>query len=108
MLRLLFGVFCYRYSKEQRAWRLDDKRVQDFATVNPMADYKFLATKKIAGDLKELSNPISGFMLPIDPEFEKGKTYDYRPINNLTFGYCVLNLALTCLKVGKNTEEGRV
>lgn len=74
--------------KEQRAWRLDDKRVQDLQSIQWQVINFWQQKEKLPGDLKELSNPISGFMLPIDPEFEKGKTYDYRPINNLTFELC--------------------
>jgi len=74
----------------QRAWRLDDRRVQDLQSIQWQVINYWQQKQKLPEKITDLSNPISGFMLPVDPEFEKGKTYEYslKDANALTFELC--------------------
>lgn len=74
--------------KEQRAWRLDDRRVQDLQSIQWQVINYWQQKEALPDTFSKLSDPISGFVLPVDPEFEKGKTYEYRTTGNLSFELC--------------------
>ena len=63
--------------KQQRLSRLDDKRVQDLQNIQGQIINYWQQKSKLPISLNDLVNPLSGTSLPIDPEFEKGKTYEY-------------------------------
>jgi len=44
--------------------------------------------EKLPESLNDLKDPLSGFSLPVDPEFEKGINYEYRKIDRLKFELC--------------------
>lgn len=73
---------------EQRAWRLDERRTQDLQSIQWQVINFWQQKEKLPTELKELSNPLSGFMLPVDPEFEKGLTYEYKKTGDMTFELC--------------------
>ncbi len=72
----------------QRALRLDDRRVNDLQTIQYQIINYWQQKEKLPVDLKELANPLSGFSLPTEPEFEKGKVYEYIVKDKLTFELC--------------------
>lgn len=76
---------------KQRAWRLDDKRTNDLQSIQYQVINYWQQKEKLPDSLAELSNPMTGFSLPVDPEFEKGKIYEYIPSLNkdqLSFELC--------------------
>ncbi len=73
---------------EQRAWRLDERRVQDLQSIQWQVINFWQQKEKLPIELKELSNPLSGFMMPVDPEFERGFTYEYKKTAEMTFELC--------------------
>ena len=73
---------------KQRAWRLDDKRVSDLQNIQYQVINYWQQKEKLPTALTDLSNPISGYSLPVDPEFEKGKNYEYIPGDKLSFQLC--------------------
>lgn len=73
---------------EQRAWRLDERRVQDLQSIQWQVISYWQQKEALPTALKDLSNPISGFMNPVDPEFEKGLVYEYRKTADMTFELC--------------------
>jgi hypothetical protein len=75
---------------KQRLLRLDDRRVQDLQSIQWQVINYWQQKEKLPEALKDLANPISGYSLPVDPEFEKGKTYEYnlKDAKNLTFELC--------------------
>jgi hypothetical protein len=74
--------------KEQRAWRLDDRRVSDLQSIQYQVINYWQQKEKLPAILSDLSNPLSGYSLPIDPEFEKGLKYEYIPEDKLSFQLC--------------------
>ncbi len=73
---------------KQRLLRLDDRRVNDLQTIQYQIINSWQQKEKLPADLKELANPLSGFSLPVDPEFQKGKSYEYAVKSPLTFELC--------------------
>lgn len=74
--------------KEQRAWRLDNKRVSDLQNLQSQIINYWQQKEKLPTSLVELSNPMTGYSLPVDPEFEKGNKYEYIMKDNLAFELC--------------------
>lgn len=72
----------------QRALRLDDRRVNDLQNIQYQVINFWQQKEKLPADLSELANPISGYSLPVDPEFEKGNKYEYAVKGKLTFELC--------------------
>jgi hypothetical protein len=73
---------------EQRAWRLDERRIQDLQSIQWQVINFWQQKEKLPTELKELSNPLSGFMMPVDPEFEKGLAYEYKKTGDMKFELC--------------------
>lgn len=73
---------------EQRAWRLDERRTQDLQSIQWQVINYWQQKEVLPEKLEDLSNPLSGFMVPVDPEFEKGNTYEYKKTENMTFELC--------------------
>jgi len=90
---LFFGLIIWSFSimgspKEQRAWRLDDRRVNDLQGLQYQIIKYWQQKEKLPDTLSQLADPISSFMIPVDPEFEKGLTYEYFVKDKLTFELC--------------------
>jgi hypothetical protein len=69
---------------EQRQLRLDDRRIQDLQSIQYQVINFWQQKEKLPVSLDELKNPISNYMVPQDPEFEKGISYEYRKISDKT------------------------
>ena len=90
---LFLGLIVWSFAimgspKEQRAWRLDDRRVTDLQSIQYQVINYWQQKEKLPATLSDLSNPLSGYSLPVDPEFEKGLKYEYIPGDKLTFELC--------------------
>ncbi|MCE9585247.1 DUF5671 domain-containing protein [Candidatus Nomurabacteria bacterium] len=73
---------------QQRDLRLDDKRMQDLQSIQSQVTNFYQQKQKLPAKITDLANPLSGYSLPVDPEFEKGKVYEYIPKEKLTFEIC--------------------
>jgi hypothetical protein len=90
---LVLGAIIYSFSimgspATQRALRLDDRRVGDLQNIQYQVINYWQQKEKLPKDLTELSNPISGYSIPVEPEFEKGKKYEYEVTGKLSFKLC--------------------
>ncbi len=74
--------------KEQRAWRLDERRTQDLQSIQWQVINYWQQKEMLPEKLSDMSNPLSGFMTPVDPEFEKGLVYEYKKTADMTFELC--------------------
>jgi len=74
--------------KDQRNLRLDERRVQDLQSIQWQVINYYQQKSVLPKTLTDLSNPISGFRLPVEPEFQKGLTYEYINKGGLTFDLC--------------------
>lgn len=90
---IFFGLIVWSFMvmgspRSQRDWRLDDKRVTDLQNIQyQIIDY-WQQKEKLPEALNDLSNPMTGYSLPIDPEFEKGKVYEYIKKDKMSFEIC--------------------
>lgn len=75
---------------KQRLLRLDDRRVGDLQNIQWQIINHYQQKEKLPEKLTDLSNPLSGYSLPVDPEFEKGKAYEYNVLDakGLKFELC--------------------
>ncbi len=73
---------------QQRAWRMDERRVQDLQSIQWQVISYWQQKEKLPATLSELSNPMSGFSLPVEPEFQKGLSYEYVVQDDLAFSLC--------------------
>jgi len=90
---LVVGAIVYSFSimgspTMQRLLRLDDKRVNDLQSIQYQIINYWQQKEKLPEKLSNLSNPLSGYSLPIDPEFGKGNTYEYFAKDKLKFELC--------------------
>ncbi len=72
----------------QRDLRLDQKRIEDLQSIQWQVISYWQQKEKLPVSLEEFKNPISSFMVPQDPEFQKGRVYEYRKISDKTFELC--------------------
>src|SRR3989338_143812 len=73
---------------KQRLLRLDDRRVNDLISIQYQVINFWQQKEKLPADLTELANPISGYSLPVEPEFQKGKQYEYAVKGPMQFELC--------------------
>lgn len=73
---------------KQRSLRLDDRRVNDLQSIQYQIINYWQQKEMLPQELSDLSTPMSSFYLPVDPEFAKGKTYEYYVKDKLTFELC--------------------
>lgn len=72
----------------QRLLRLDDRRVQDLQSIQWQVISYWQQKEKLPEVLKDLADPISSYALPVDPEFQKGMTYEYKKTGDMSFELC--------------------
>lgn len=73
---------------KQRQLRLDNRRVEDLQNIQSQVINFWQQKEKLPANLEELKNPLTGYSLPVEPEFEKGKKYEYVVKGPMTFELC--------------------
>lgn len=94
-LGIIFVVSAISYSftimgspANQRLLRLDERRINDLQSIQYQVINYWQQKEKLPAKISDLSDPISSYSLPVDPEFEKGNTYEYFVKDNLKFELC--------------------
>jgi len=82
---------------KQRMLRLDDRRISDLQNIQYQVINYWQQKEKLPENLKVLLNPLTGFSLPVPPEFEKGEKYEYSVKGPLKFELCA-SFSLPMLK----------
>lgn len=90
---LVLGLICCSFSiigtpKMQRMWRFDDRRVQDLQSIQWQIIYYWQQKEALPATLATLADPISSYIVPVDPEFDKGLVYEYAITGELSFELC--------------------
>jgi hypothetical protein len=95
VISIALVVFAISYSfaimgspAKQRLFRLDDRRVSDLQNIRYQVINYWQQKEKLPVKLDDLVNPLSGYSLPVEPEFEKGKAYEYKVTGKLQFELC--------------------
>ncbi len=81
---VVYGFITMGGPGSQRNLRLDQRRIEDLQNIQYQVINYWQQKEKLPTTLEELKNPLSGFTLPQDPEFEKGLTYEYNKISDLS------------------------
>ena len=87
---------------KQRLLRLDDKRISDIQNIQYQVINYWQQKEKLPADLKVLANPLTGYSLPVPPEFGKGEKYEYSMKGPMKFELC----ATFALPMPKGWQEG--
>jgi hypothetical protein len=85
---IVFSFLIMGSPAKQRLLRLDDRRTGDLQSIQYQVINYWQQKEKLPAKLSDVSNPLSGYSLPVDPEFEKGTTYEYFVKGKLKFELC--------------------
>lgn len=90
---LVAGLIIWSFSvigspKMQRALRFDERRIQDLQSIQWQVINYWQQKEKLPALLTDLSDPLSNYMVPVDPEFSSGKKYEYKATGELSFELC--------------------
>ncbi len=72
----------------QRKLRIDQKRIDDLQSIQYQVINYWQQKEMLPVTIAQLNNPLSSYMVPTDPEFEKGKQYLYTKISDKEFQLC--------------------
>jgi len=72
----------------QRTLKLDQRRLEDLQSIQWSVINYWQQTETLPANLATLSTPLSQFLVPSDPEFQKGKVYEYRVVGDKSFELC--------------------
>ncbi len=73
---------------QQRKLRLDQRRIDDLQNIQWQVISYWQQKEKLPTALIDLANPIAGYAVPRDPEFQKGAIYEYKKVADKTFELC--------------------
>jgi hypothetical protein len=121
LLLIIFSFKIIGSPKDQRALRFDDRRVQDLQSIQWQVINFWQQKEKIPETISDLRDPISNYMIPVDPEFEKGNVYEYTKKGGMTFELCATfllpmpegwqeygkNGVMPMVGIGGTSEDGR-
>ncbi len=85
---IFFGFKVMGSPATQRALRLDSRRVSDLQSIQWQVINYYQQKEAMPQKLEDLKDPLSYSSIPVDPEFEKGKVYEYNLKEGLTFELC--------------------
>lgn len=74
--------------QKQRAYRLDERRVNDLQSLQWSIISYWQNKKALPKALTDLNDPLANFNVPRDPEFQAGKAYTYKVTGDLSFELC--------------------
>src|SRR6185436_4310104 len=74
----------------QRNLRIDQTRVNDLSSMQGQIISFWQQKEKLPDQIGEIANPLGYYTLPVDPEFEKGKAYEYKKTGDLSFELCAV------------------
>jgi len=74
--------------QKQRALRFDQRRIEDLQNIQYQIINYWQQKEKLPAVISDVSNPLSGYSIPVDPEFEKDNKYEYLVKDKLSFELC--------------------
>ncbi len=85
---IIFSFMIMGSPAKQRLLRLDDRRTSDLQNIQWQVINYWQQKEKLPASMNDLRDPISGYSLPVDPEFGKGVNYEYALKDKLKFELC--------------------
>ena len=87
LVSIVYGIVLIGSPASQRAKILDDQRVNDLSGIQNQIVYQQWQNKgEVPTSLDALKDPISGYVLPADPE--TNQSYEYKMISKNSFELC--------------------
>lgn len=83
---IISGVLIMGTPSQVRMYKLDASRVSDLQSIQWQVVNYWQSKEALPNNLTELSDPISGYSLPVDPE--TGESYTYKYVSTYTFELC--------------------
>ena len=102
-LSLVLGFYVMGSPLTQRLKRMDAERINSLTQVQWQIINYWQKKGELPKDINELNDPISGFIIPIDPE--TGMPYQYEAVDNQVFKLCA-NFSLE--SVGNSTTPAKL
>jgi hypothetical protein len=103
---IVAGFFIIGTPGHVRLLRFDDQKVQDLASIQSQAVYYYQQKKALPKSLDELSDPLSNFLVPTDPQ--TNASYIYQATGPLSFKLCADFNAPTADTKGRGSFGGNV
>lgn len=90
---LVLGLIVWSFSvtgspMNQRKLRIDQRRIDDLQSIQWQVISYWQQKEKLPESLDAFIDPLSSYMVPRDPEFQKGKVYEYRKTADKSFELC--------------------
>jgi hypothetical protein len=87
LVGIIYGMIIIGSPASQRAKMMDDQRINDLSSIQNQIVYTQWQNKgEVPTSLDALKDPISGYILPTDPETKE--SYEYRMISKNSFELC--------------------
>ena len=86
LVSIVSGFFIIGSPQTQRLLRFDQQKVNHLQTIQFQIVNYWQDKENLPGELKDLEDSISGFIVPVDPESRE--PYPYEVISDLTFTLC--------------------
>lgn len=86
LITIIAGFFIIGTPWEARLYRFDDQKVSDLQIIQSQVVSYWQAKERLPMSINDLSNALSGFLVPIDPQ--TGASYEYRATSDLAFELC--------------------
>lgn len=88
VLSIVLGFFVMGSPYTQKEKRFDAERVSHLQMIQSQIVFYWQTKEKIPASLEDLKDPISGFVLPLDPSNQS--SYEYVPKDKLSFELCAV------------------
>ncbi len=85
---IIVGFFIVGTPWQARLYRYDDQKVGDVQNLQYQIVNYWQSKEKLPAVLADLQDPISGFMVPADPQ--SGAVYEYETVGALSFKLCAV------------------
>ncbi len=83
---IIAGFFIVGTPQQIRAQKQDEIRIQDLQNVQWQLVNYWQQKEKLPADITDIQDPISGYILPVDPQV--GNAYEYHATGPLSFQLC--------------------
>jgi len=105
LVAIVSGFFIIGTPDHVRDLRFDAQKVSDLQSIQYQVVYFWQLKKTLPADLAELNDPLSGFMVPVDPE--TNAAYRYARTSDSSFHLCAAFNAETPDTRGQGEYPGR-
>ena len=97
LITIVAGFFIIGTPWQARLYRYDEQKVSDLQNIQYQVVNYYQAKQKLPASLADLIDPLSGFVVPVDPQIVTNfeYAYDYQKTANLSFELCATFNAVT-------------